>query len=97
MPHASCLCHPACTFRKLHHVNPIDYLIPHTAYGEEVPMFNIKRLTRTLSRNNSIDPSTKKPLTERNVESFNLHEQYAEYQFRRSREVQISEWLRLLP
>lgn len=59
-------------------------------------MFNIKRLTRNLSRN-SIDPSTKKPLTERNVESFNLNEQYAEYQFQRSREVQISEWLRLLP
>lgn len=60
-------------------------------------MFNIKRLKRTLSSRNTIDPSTKKPLTERNVETFNLHEQYAEYHFHRSREVQISEWLRLLP
>ena len=74
-------------------------------------MINLKALKRVIHKR-SPEPSFKIPLTERNVESLNaqdtesteeqdyfkqLEEQDASHKLRRSREVQISEWLRLLP
>ena len=67
-------------------------------------MLGIKRFKKTLSgtftkEGHSLDPRFKTPLTERNIETFTVEQQDedARNQVRRSREVQISEWIRLLP
>lgn len=41
--------------------------------------------------------STKLPLTKKNIEFLNQHERNAGNRIQRPREVQISEWLRLIP
>lgn len=69
-------------------------------------MLGIKRIKKNISsslitnRSNHLSDSFNKiPLTERNIETFVTEqiEQDARDQIQRTREIQISEWLRLLP
>lgn len=61
-------------------------------------MFGFKNFRRIKSRPKDI-PITNIPLTERNIEFHNdrVQEEDASHKVQRTREVQVSEWLRLLP
>lgn len=60
-------------------------------------MFSFKRMKKRSISQPDRESSTKLPLTERNIEFLNQQEQDAGHEVQRPREVQISEWLRLLP
>ena len=81
-----------------------------------MPSFSLKSLKQSIGRHDDlkIDPATKIPLTERNIQFFNKRDvskeeeseedgdpvqskKNARDKVQRSREVQVSEWLRLLP
>jgi hypothetical protein len=61
-------------------------------------IFGLKRLRRIKSRPESTSITSIR-LTERNIDFHNdrVEEEDASYNIQRTREVQVSEWLRLLP
>ena len=77
-----------------------------------MPIFNLRSIKHNLAHRTSppLDPVTKIPLTERNIDFFNSKDKtkeeedfiyasskHARDRIQRAREIQVSEWLRLLP
>lgn len=89
---------PSSNARTILHKAALDAMQSSADDFKRTYMFDFKRLRRIKSRPKDT-AITSIPLTERNIEFHNdrVEEEDAGYSLQRTRKVQVSEWLRLLP